>query len=353
MKKSLIVLSFLLPVLFVGMFAHNANALTLTPPRLEVSGDPGTTITDKMTVINDQRTIGTYYSSFANFEAQGDSGTPALVDARDDLGTWIKVPDSIVLAPGASKEVPITIKIPANATPGGHFAAVFWGTQPNSTNGDNIGIGAKTGMLVLLTVSGEISEQGGVTEFDTVDGKRFFSSLPIPFYYKFENGGNDRIKPVGNVVMKNMIFLTSAKVPGNPVDGNILPKSTRKIATTWVGKAGVEGVQPKGFFKAANYQLHNFAFGRYAAHLKLSYGTQGEMTDKVVHVFVWPWQLLLTTLVALLVLFFIIKAIIRHYNTWMIGQAEKMLESREEDKIEKEVEERVREIEEKKAEEVK
>ncbi len=345
MKKTLIALSFFASIVLAGAFASTAHALTLTPPRLEIVGDPGSTISEKMSIINDQKTTNTYYSSFANFEAQGDSGTPALVDATDDLGTWITVPESVTLAPGAAKDVFISIRIPANAAPGGHFAAIFWGTQPaRGTSTDNIGVGAKTGMLVLLTVSGDVSEEGGVTEFDTVGGKHSFTALPIPFYYKFENGGGDRIKPTGDILMKDMLGITGARVPGNPVDGNILPKSTRKITTVWEGKAGPEGIVPKGFFSAAFYEFHNFALGRYAAHLKLSYGTKGEMTDSVVHIFVWPWQLVLFVIISLIIIFLIVRYIIRHGEKWAVVKAEKMLAKDEEAKIEERVEEKLKEM---------
>ncbi len=345
MKKIFIVLSFLVPVLCFGVFAPSAHALTLTPPRLEISGDPGTTITEQMTVINDQRTIGTYYSSYANFEAQGDSGTPTLVNATDDLGTWMSVPSSIVLAPSASQVVTISIAIPKNATPGGHFAAIFWGTQPNTGDAtNNVGIGAKTGMLVLLTVSGNISEQGGVTSFDTVNGKHSFTALPIPFFYTFENGGGDRIKPTGDILMKDTIGITGARVAGNPVDGNVLPNSTRRFTTVWQGDAGATGVVPKGFFAAAGYEFHNFALGRYTAHLELSYGTKGEMTDSVVHFYVWPWQLILLVLVSLLILILIARYLILHGEKWVVGKAEVMLEKEEEAKIEERVEEKLKEM---------
>lgn len=347
-KKTLLGAMFVALGMFVTVLPATVHALTITPPRLEVSGDPGTTVTAKMTVVNDQNSITTYYSSFANFEAQGDTGTPALAEAKDDLGTWMKVADSVVLGAGDSRDIPIQIAIPKNATPGGHFAAIFWGTQPVKSKGGNIGIAAKTGMLVLLTVNGNIPEAGGITEFDTVGNKHFFNALPIPFYYRFENGGGDRINPTGDIVMKDMIYVTSARVPGNPSDGNILPKSTRKFTTTWTGGAGADGVVPTGFFAAANYEMHNFAFGRYGAHLKLTYGSNGKMTDNVVHVFVWPWQLLLIILVLLTILFLIVRYSILHGEKWVVNKAEKMLEKDEEAKIEERVEEKLKEMAEQK-----
>jgi hypothetical protein len=334
MKKTLIALSFVLSFAAFVAMPHGAHALTLTPPKIEVAGDPGETVTAVMTVINDSGKAAVYYSSFANFASQGESGTPAIVTADDDLGTWITVPESITLAPGAARDITVSIAIPKNAAPGGHFAAVFWGTQPNAPVKKQTGIGAKTGSLVLLRVNGDIPESGGVIEFDTVGGDHFFTALPIPFYYRFQNGGGDRINPKGDIVMKDMLFITGARVPGNPVDGNILPNSTRKFTTVWAGKAGAEGVPPSGFFKAVKYEFKNFAFGRYAAHLKLSYGTKGEVTDSVVHVWVFPWHLTLFVIVLAALIWFLSRMGVRHFEHWAIEEAEVMLEKKEEAKEE-------------------
>ncbi len=329
MKKSLTVLSLAFVLALVGLFPKGADALTLSPPRIDVSGDPGSVVTANLTVINDSKDQATYYSSFANFEAQGESGTPTIIPATDDLGTWMSVPASITLPPQGSENVIVSIAIPKDASPGGHFAAVFWGTQPDLPAGKQTGIGAKTGALVLLTVNGNIPESGNVLQFDTVSGKHFFTALPIDFFYRFENGGGDRIDPKGYIYMKDMAFITGAKIDGNPVDGNILPDSTRRFTVSWTGSAGDTGVVPKGFFAAVSYEFHNFAFGHYSAHLKLAYGTKGQMTDSVVGFWVFPWQLTLFVLVLALLLYLIIRAGIKHFEHWAVEEAEVMLKKEE------------------------
>jgi hypothetical protein len=172
-------------------------------------------------------------------------------------------------------------------------------------------------------------------------------ALPVPFYYKFENGGSDRIDPTGDILMKDTIGITGTRFPGNPVDGNILPKSTRRFTPTWAGKDGPSGVVPKGFFAAANYEFHNFALGRYTAHLELSYGTKGLKTNSTVHIFVWPWQLIVFVLVLLAILFVVLRYGILHGEKWVVIKAEKMLEKDEEAKIEERVEEKLKEMSEK------
>jgi len=328
MKKTFGIL-FAVLIAFLAVVPENAKALTITPPRLEVSGNPGSTVMASMTVINDQNSIATYYSSYSNFEAQGDSGIPEIVNATDDLGTWMKVPDTVVLGAGDSRDVPISITIPANAAPGGHFAAIFWGTQPVHSKTGNLGIAAKTGMLVLLRVNGDVPELGGITDFNTSSGTHYFNALPINFYYRFQNGGGDRVKPLGDIVMKDTIGITAKRISANPVEGNVLPKSTRKFSVAWVGRDGATGIMPKGFFSAANYEFHNFGLGFYGAHLQLAYGTKGQTADSVVHFFVWPWQLIIFVAASLLILFLLVKTGIYHYNKWVIGKAEELLEEKE------------------------
>ena len=94
--------------------ANKALALTITPVRLEISGDPGQTVNQQMTLINEFDTPETYYVSYANFEAQGESGTPSFVDATSDLGTWMSAPSSVTLNPKESKKISFSVNIPKN-----------------------------------------------------------------------------------------------------------------------------------------------------------------------------------------------------------------------------------------------
>lgn len=324
MNKKIIGATFIFACIFgVSSVAH---ALTLTPIRLEISGDPGQTVVQQMTLINEQPTAETYYSSYDNFEAQGETGTPTFVPATEDLGTWMEVPTSITLAAGESKTVPIKINIPVSADPGGHFAAIFWGTTPTASAPGSVAIGAKTGMLVLLTVSGPVNEKGGVIEFATQNKQTFFTSLPVSLYYRFQNSGGDRIKPTGNIVFKNIFGLTSAKIDGNPVEGNILPNSIRRFETVWQGGSGPTIPKDQGnFFTQVGYEWNNFALGRYNAHLNLTYGTGNEVATAVFSFWVFPWHLIVFLIIILLLLFFFGRYALRSYNNWVISKAKEMI----------------------------
>ncbi|MES3006046.1 MAG: hypothetical protein V4664_03815, partial [Patescibacteria group bacterium] len=225
---------FLIMVFSICLLPKSADALTLSPTRFELSGDPGETIIQEITLFNEGENSQNYYSSYLNFEAQGESGTPAFVESKDDLDKWISTHSVVSIKPGQSISVPFTIKIPANAEPGGHFASVFWGTTPSSPSGSVVSVGAKVGVLILLSVNGTTTEAGGLVSFSVVDKQFWHSTLPVSFEYRFKNDGGDRVKPVGTIKIRDTIFLPAKTLNANPTDGNVLPGSTRKFSVDWL-----------------------------------------------------------------------------------------------------------------------
>lgn len=317
-------------ILVIVLFCNQASALTLSPIRFELSGDPGSTINEQITLTNETQGVVTYYSSFTNFEAQGETGNPNFVDPVDGLGTWMKTDESITLEPGNTKTIPLTINIPANAEPGGHFAVVFFGTLPKAENGQ-VGIGANTGVLVLLSVNGDVKEGGGLAGFKVKNDQFWFNTLPVSFEYRFRNDGNDRIKPEGDIRILNSFFIKSKTLDGNPVDGNILPNSTRKFDATWVNHArSADYVPNPSFFTRYTddvvYQWKNFAFGFYTAKINLSYGTKGMTASGSDTFFVFPWQLLIVIFIVLVIVIWGGRKMIRSYNRYVIEKAKEMME---------------------------
>jgi hypothetical protein len=320
-KKVLISLVILIGLFFV---TGKANALTLSPTRLEISGDPGQTLTEKVFLINENKDTETFYSSYNNFEAQGETGDPSFVTATDDLGTWMSTQPTITLKPGESQTIPFTVTIPKNATPGGHFAVIFWGTgavQPGS-----IGVGSKTGLLVLLSVNGDVKEDAGFLNFNTLNKQFWYSTLPVSFEYRFKNDGGDRIKPTGPITIRDTVFLPAQVLDANPAAGNILPGSTRRFQVDWVNYTRPSNyVAPTNFFKKfcsdVSYQWNNFAVGLYSANLNVAYGTKGEHTSSTVFFFVFPWQLVLVMLVVIAIVILGGGAIIKRYNNYIIEKS--------------------------------
>ena len=315
-------LAIILFFLAVFICISQVQALTVSPPRIEVFAKAGQVFEGKFLLSNEQLETKTFYSSFENFEATGEEGTPTFTLGTEGLATWIEAPGQVILKPGEQKKISYKIRVPANAEDGGYFAAIFWGTSPPQPYaGSQVTVGAKLGILVLLRVGENVKEGGGLLEFSTKDNKRFFTTLPISFTYRFSNDGGDRIKPEGEIKVKNTIGLTAASLPANPTDGNILPGSIRKFTTIWQSKS--EAGSNKGFFKIAKKQWGDFTFGIYKAKLSLEYGRkQIETVKDSYFFFVFPWQLLSLVLVVVLAAGFILKTGLKKYNQWIISKVQ-------------------------------
>jgi hypothetical protein len=296
----------------------SAHALTISPARAELTGDKGETISDTFLLINDQDSEQTYYTSVENFESQGESGTPNFTASKEGLPSWVKVEQKITLKKGERVKVPYSISIPQSTESGGHFAAIFLSTVPPTTDQNQVSVGAKVGMLILLRVTGDVKESGGLLSFELKEGKKLITSLPITFVYRFKNDGNDRVNPEGDIAITNTFGGDVAHLDANKAKGNILPASVRRFEVKYGEEDAPDAAAP--FFDHVKFQYNHFALGMYTASMKLSFGNKG-VAETSLRYFVVPWQLLVVIGVVLLVVFIVLSFALKRYNQWIIKQA--------------------------------
>ncbi|MFM7088650.1 MAG: hypothetical protein ACKOW9_03915 [Candidatus Paceibacterota bacterium] len=315
--------------LLVAMFSlpGTVKALTLSPTRFELFGEPGQTLSGEIKLINETNKTETLYVTYANFEAQGESGTPAFVTPDEGIGTWIQTEkDTYVVPPGKQELVPFTISIPKNAEPGGNFGVVFFGNTPS--NSSQVAVGSQTGVLILLSVAGDVREDAGLLSFNTEGNKFWYKTLPVTFEYRFKNDGGDRVKPLGKINIRNTFFIRTERLNANPIEGNVLPGSTRKFKIDWLEyEKPLDYVTPSGFlaryFDNVTYQWKNFALGFYSANLRLEYGSAPEKDRDSTFFFVFPWELFIVLIIVLSIVFFSGRFALRRYNRYIIAQAQK------------------------------
>lgn len=294
---------YFLGILFFSSFlvAGQVHALTISPARIVLETDPGTTVSGEVILINEQESAQTFYASFENFEANGDSGSPSFTEGSEGLASWITSDKIVNLAAGETKTVQFSITVPPGTNPGGYFAAVFWGTNPpDQSVGGSVSVGARIGALVLLRVSGDIKEEGGINLFEVVDGKKVFSFLPVAFTYTFRNSGGDRLFPEGTITIRNTMGKEVAILDANEVQGNILPGSVRRFSVRWGDEPAIP---PKGFFQKLKQELSHFSFGYYKAELRIVYGTQATETTSILRFWIIPWRSILVAFIVGLLLF--------------------------------------------------
>lgn len=332
-------LAFTILIVAIAGIASPAFALTVSPPRVEITGDPGTTLQGKIELFNEQEGTRTFFTTFENFEPSGESGAPRFIGAKNDLATWIKTADKVVLESGKRSIVPFSITIPKSAEPGGHFAAIFFGSQaPGVEGGGQVSVGGKIGVLVLLRVSGEVAEGGGLLEFIAAGKQRFFSALPVTFAYRLNNTGGDRVVPLGEIKIKNTLRMTSATLLANKNEGSVLPSSARKFEVVWGEESQPanekeQKTESPGFFEMAGRQWGDFHLGWYTAELNVSWGATNQIANQSYSFFIIPWQLLLIIFVILAIVWFLGKIGLKKYNRYIIAQARQPFDSAQDKQI--------------------
>lgn len=317
----------LLGALLLGTFlARPAQALTLIPPNLEFSLQSGETIETKVKLFNETADSVTQYSSTANFTAKDETGTPAFLDeaVATNLASWITLePGPFTLLPGERLEIHVTVAVPADAEPGGHYAAIFFSSlSPDTAGTGEVGISTKLGSLVLVRVAGAIREAGSIATFGSKDGATMFTRPPVDFLLRVANSGNVHIRPTGDITIRNSIGGTTATVPVNVTQGAVLPSSTRAFNLSWEKSAN--DTERENFFQEVAAEWRNFAFGPYTATVDLSYGAANDKTATAkLSYWILPWQLLIVTVVGLVALIWLLIWLVGVYNRAIISKATK------------------------------
>jgi hypothetical protein len=318
--------AYLLVGLAIFLAPGMAKALTVSPPLVDESMDPGQSRQGRIMLINDTNDEQTYYTSIQKFMAKGEEGQQEYLDEKDAAGLpkWLTLDqDKVTLKPGESKEFGWLIRLPQNAEPGGHYASVFFSTQPSTDGQTTVGVGGKLGVLFLVNVSGNIKEDASVESFALVSREQdpaqakpisSLNHLPALFELRVKNTGSVHIEPQGELEIRNLFGGKVAAVPANPQRSRVLPDSIRRIRTIWGDK---EIVPAKGFWDGLKNEWKGFAVGRYTAELKATYGKQQQPLAASVSFWVLPWRLCLVGLLILVLLLLFIKG----YNKMVIKSA--------------------------------
>lgn len=266
-------------------------AATVAPSAIELSGARGETMSSMFTIINPQANEQEYFLGTMGFTAKDDSGAPQFfpADGQDDpLPRWMTFSSSSVVVPAQSTgDVSFQVAIPDDIASGGYYAAITISPAPADVVATNGAIlEAKTAILVFLTVKGETEESLALLDF-TASGERFDLPFAI-FRFRLQNQGNVHVKPEGTLTLTGVFGQIMASLDANEAGGRVLPGSTRifEVRPTNV---------PQNWYEIVSYQMSHLAVGPVTAQMNLSYGDTGETISSELTLWVFPWQLFVTT----------------------------------------------------------
>ena len=290
------------------------QGLEISPPVIALTADPGKTVKTNILVRNVTSTDLVVTGESNDFVAAGEDGTPKVLLGEDEtspysIKDWITIPGRVTLVPKEIKTMSVVINVPEDASPGGHYGVVrFTGTPPN-LEGQGVALTASLGSLVLLSVSGDITQQLSIEEFSANKAGKtgtFFESLPINLVERLKNSGNVHERPAGAITVRNMFNKTVATFPYNPQARYVLPDSTRKFEQT-LDTTVTDGKR---------------LFGKYTATLSVTYGEGNNQTATSTLTFwIIPWKLILGVIAAIIIGFFVIRFAIRRYNRYILNRS--------------------------------
>ena len=267
--------------------AQSSVGISAIPDREEIEVQADKVITKTLKVRNESSETKTFNVYVRDFTVTDNKGTPNFIDDISEISnnrwaasSWIQVsPMSFTLNAGELRTLTLSVMPPANALPGGHYAAVYYTPETGSLYSSATGASVQpsVGTLVYITVPGDITQNATVQSFSA---PKFSEFGPIDFQATIKNSSDIHIQPVGSITVKNWLGGTTAKLDLNPT--NIFPYTTRNFENTLEKK---------------------WLFGRYRADLNAIYGTAGGIVTATIFFWVIPWRLILlaTAFIAIIV----------------------------------------------------
>lgn len=296
-----------------GQNPGSGQALEIAPPVITLTADPGQVLKTQISLRDITSEQLKVTSQVNDFEAAGEDGTPKILleegeTSPQSIKTWVAPLPELLLEPRQIKNLPVTINVPANASPGGYYGVVRFTATPPELEGTGVSLSASLGSLILIRVKGQANEKMEVASFTVgKDGKTgsLFESAPLQFTQRLKNAGNVFEQPSGQVVVKDMFGKTVGATNVNLPPRNVLPSSTRKFE------------QPFDKSVIGSKKL----FGKYTATLNITYGSDKKTLTESITFWIIPYKLIAIVLAVLIGGFFLIRFLIRRHNDRIVSRS--------------------------------
>lgn len=259
------------------------SGLTVSPALIDNTVNPGTTFAVPITISNiTDRAVPIDVSKGkleTSQQPDGKDGKDGKIVSQYDISPWFTVDtSSLLLRERDQATVNVTVSVPPNAEPGGHYGTVFFAALATDLSGGASGqtlLNARVGVVFLVTVRGEVkagAELDGGIRTKTAQWDAGITT----FQFGLKNTGNVHFAPSGSLVVKDLF---GRKVKEIPLEqGVVLPGASKQYEIAWE-----RGVRP----------------GIYTAEVKVAAGI--DLQAKSKRFVLAPLVLLIPALLILLV----------------------------------------------------
>ena len=296
------ILSFVQALAPLAARADSGGGIEIAPVLVEVSATPGQTITTSIRLRNVAKIPFFLTPHMDDFTAKGEDGEPMVLGDSEtapsySMKSWIVSPGDIELVPNVYKTVAVTINVPKDAEPGGHYGVIrFASDQAKGKNNTGVSLTASVGTLLLVKVSGKINESLEYLTFHAGSGSgatHFFQKSPITFTQRVRNNGNIHEKITGQLVILDSSGKKVAGLNINEKRGNILPSSVRAFSETW---------------------KTNAIFGHFTATAHLAYASGKTLESPIISFWIIPYKLIGFGILGLILLYGLLRILGSRYR---------------------------------------
>ncbi len=287
--------------------AQSGVSITVAPTLVELNMEAGEVWRSSIKVVNTNTFPLTVSTIPAHFAPTGERGQGSVVpesevpNDEELLVNWLTVENTeITILPGQSAQVPFIIETPPDAAPGSHFGALQVSTVP-PLSAQQVGLNTSQviSSLLFVRIAGDITEAGDIRSFTATDSWQTEPRTELTV--RFENTGNVHVRPVGEIVIRNIWGTERGRIPVNynTSFGNALPGTIREYQFAWSKEPSLLDI------------------GYYAAEVSLAYGVSARQFATSQTGF---WVIPLQPLAVLGVVIFTIIGFIVFVSRWYISQ---------------------------------
>lgn len=281
-----------------GLEKSYADSISLSvyPPIIEITAQPGTTITSPISIANLSDHKVSLDIKVLGFVPKGENGQVEIIDLpKDDtLGKDIYFTlegvriNQLNLRPRQKETVLLNLNIPSNSNQSEYYFSILFisnsviepetANKNSATSQVNLGIGTN-----LILSIGKTQAKGTIEEFSS---SKLIGAGPVTFTVRVRNQGKNSIYPQGYILIQNMFGQTIGKI--DLTENLILKDSVRYIPRNWNEK---------------------FLLGSYKANLYVRFSDDQPYLQKTATFIGFPMQMAAALLLAVTLVLVILSRI--------------------------------------------
>jgi hypothetical protein len=235
-QVSILALTTIILTLFMATVASaqetesNNERITLSPSSTELKINAGESKRGSMKVVNDGD-VSYGFSVYARpYSVSNEVYEPDFTspESNTDVYKWIQFDKTAyTIEPGQTIDVQYTLRVPAGATPGGHYGVLFAETDERGFEGTGVARKKRVGNLLYVTVNGDYRTSGELKEFILPFWQ---TQVPVQSSARVVNTGNVDFRAKAVTTAKDIFGRTKFTYTGDPI---VLPGTTRLVEMKW------------------------------------------------------------------------------------------------------------------------